>query len=955
MLVWAVVVASIVLSVPFVYLAVAKPEIRSLAFRNVVRRPGQTVLVLAGVVIATAVVTSAGVVGNSLRASVRRSTVTQLGPVDEEVLTTGLTSGHVTASTIAASAVGHQIGTLPILTLATTVVGDDFVARVAQAQIVEVNFAQASQFGDNPAATGISGPQPSGDQAVISADLSAALSILPGHKVSVEAYGTSRTFVINRVLPRLGLAGLAPVTETTGSNSLNLFVPAGTIASMAAAGRGVTGQAQPVSVLAISNGPHRPYSGAQSALVSARLRAVTAGLGVQVQPVKQLLIDDADARSSRFTRLFSAFGFFSVLGGLLLLVLTFLILTRDRARSMGVLRANGLRRSRHVAALALEGWTYAVAGAVVGGLVGLGIADLVVILARGVFATQTAGEVDLVFAANTASVAVGCAIGFVASLAVVVSAAVVASRRNIVRMIKGLPDPPRELPPAVRRPLGVGLGAAGIVTFAVGLGASNGVAAVAGPALAAIGAVLVAEPARVRVVTSVATAVVFVWSALALTVVHGAFTGLGVAVVVTEGAVMSACAVAFMSVNHAAITRRGAEPRPRRGLSLSIGLAYARTAHRRTVLIVGMYAVALFTLTLLVTVGQLYSHDVDALAGRLGGAAALEVTSDATRPVPTGDVAQLPGVTAVTATSAINAQLQDRTSNAPTAVTVVGYDTSFVGHGSPPIVGADSDAVFGVVERDPTKIIVGADLHADLQSGLPGPAVHVGDTVEVRDPLTGISRTVTVAGLVDQARWAGADHIFASRTFVDELSAGTAPTNLLYVNTAPGTNNDVTAAVIDGTHLPNGAYARSFQHLARDTLSAQSEFLDIGAAYATVGLVADLAGIAVLMVDRIRERRRQIAMLRAIGFGGLTVRRAFRVEATVIATEGIVIGFVTGLVLAWRLGRSGGLGRHLSFSLPVEALIAILVAVVLASLAATSLPARRAGHLQPAAGLRNDE
>lgn len=201
MLVWAVVVASIVLSVPFVYLAVAKSEIRSLAFRNVVRRPGQTVLVLAGVVIATAVVTSAGVVGDSLRASVRRSTVTQLGPVDEEVLTAGLASGHTTASTIAASPVGPQIGTLPIVTLATTVVGDDFVARVAQAQIVEVNFAQARQFGGNPAATGISGPQPSGDQAVISADLSAAMSILPGHKVSVEAYGTSRTFVINRVLP----------------------------------------------------------------------------------------------------------------------------------------------------------------------------------------------------------------------------------------------------------------------------------------------------------------------------------------------------------------------------------------------------------------------------------------------------------------------------------------------------------------------------------------------------------------------------------------------------------------------------------------------------------------------------------------------------------------------------------------------------------------------------------
>ena len=159
-----------------------------------------------------------------------------------------------------------------------------------------------------------------------------------------------------------------------------------------------------------------------------------------------------------------------------------------------------------------------------------------------------------------------------------------------------------------------------------------------------------------------------------------------------------------------------------------------------------------------------------------------------------------------------------------------------------------------------------------------------------------------VAGLVSQARWAGADHVYAARAVADALAAAAAPTNLLYVETAAGTNNDTVAAIVDGTHLPNGAYPRSFTRLARDTLSAQRQFLDIGAGYATVGLIADLAAMAVLMIDRVRERRRQIAMLRALGFRGRTVSRAFRVEAVVIAGEGIVAGLVTGLVLAWRLG-----------------------------------------------------
>ena len=114
-----------------------------------------------------------------------------------------------------------------------------------------------------------------------------------------------------------------------------------------------------------------------------------------------------------------------------------------------------------------------------------------------------------------------------------------------------------------------------------------------------------------------------------------------------------------------------------------------------------MYAVTIFTLTLLVTIGQLYGHNVDAIGHRLGGAAALEVTSDATSPVPVRDVMRQPGVTRVTATSAVTAQLQDGPSTAPVPVTVVGFGDSFVGHGAP--VGAGRNSAFALVARDPDE------------------------------------------------------------------------------------------------------------------------------------------------------------------------------------------------------------------------------------------------------------
>ena len=383
-----------------------------------------------------------------------------------------------------------------MLSLSTTVVGQDFVPRLARAQVIEVDFARARRFGGDPAATGISGPTPSGTRAVIERrPRGLAACSHPGTGCRVDAYGTSRTFAVDRILPRRGIAGLAPVTQTPGSLSLNLFVPPGTIASMLRDGARA-GRAPPNRRRC-----SRSRTGA-AATTGQRARPSrpgyvrrTAGLDAQVQPVKQLVLADAEARGSRFRRLFGVIGFFSVLGGVLLLVLTLLALVRDRARSMGILRAYGLRRSRHIAALSLEGWLYAVGGAAVGGAVGLGLAMLVVRLARSVFAGQTAGRVDLVFAARSESIAVGCAIGFLVSLAVVVAAAFVASRRNVVRMIKGRPEPRVELPPERRRLIGAGLTAVGITMFGVGLAAGNGVAVVAGPAIAASGAVMVASAA----------------------------------------------------------------------------------------------------------------------------------------------------------------------------------------------------------------------------------------------------------------------------------------------------------------------------------------------------------------------------------------------------------------------------------------------------------------------------
>src|SRR5262249_4994578 len=157
-----------------------------------------------------------------------------------------------------------------------------------------------------------------------------------------------------------------------------------------------------------------------------------------------------------------------------------------------------------------------------------------------------------------------------------------------------------------------------------------------------------------------------------------------------------------------------------------LGLAYATSDRRRGTLTTAMYAMLLFTLALLLTIARVYERGIDDTARRLGGPSALEGTSNASSPVPVADVRADPPGQAVTEAAAVNLRLttsSDATAR-PKDVIAVGFDDTFVGHGSPPLAerapGLNSDdAVFGVVARDPTKVIVGVDLDADAVSGLP--------------------------------------------------------------------------------------------------------------------------------------------------------------------------------------------------------------------------------------------
>ncbi|MCU1496132.1 MAG: cell division protein FtsX [Acidimicrobiales bacterium] len=119
-----------------------------------------------------------------------------------------------------------------------------------------------------------------------------------------------------------------------------------------------------------------------------------------------------------------------------------------------------------------------------------------------------------------------------------------------------------------------------------------------------------------------------------------------------------------------------------------------------------------------------------------------------------------------------------------------------------------------------------------------------------------------------------------------------------------------------------------------------------GIALAVAGL-----GITNALLAAVRERRREIGVLKAIGARDRDVRRIFLVEAGVLGLAGGVIGSALGYATAWAVGvvidgylRDQGL-TGVGAEVPVPVLVLVIAGSCLIAVLGGTLPAMRAAHL----------
>ena len=934
-----------------VYLMIRRPVLRRLAIRHAVRRPREAALVVLGSLLGTAIITASFVVGDTLDASLRQGAVSQLGPVDLTIRSSGSDAADEVMERLATVDVESDAidGVLPVVMATAAVSGPGAEKAEPQAVLLEVDFAEGQRFGGDSRATGLSGATPAAGRAVIVDDLADRLDVGPGDQVTAYLYGQQLQLTVDRVIPQRGVAGFPPRFE---SDSPNLLVAPGTIADAYA--KAPAGVAPPNNVALISAtggvfDSEARMADARAALEEAFGGQVPNGLELAKSDVLELAADVG----AEFTELFSGIGFFSVLAGILLLVLIFVMLAEERKSEMGMLRAMGLRRSGLVGSYYLEGFFYALAASTVGALAGIGLGFVISGLAGRIF---SADGLNLTFAVDGISVISGFTTGFMISIITVALTAISIARVNVIRAIRDLPEPTLERPRRRAVVFGALLVILGGLLTMTGTSGQEPFSTLAGVPMVLFGLALAIRrwvPRRPAV--TIAGAAAIGWCVLAFSLFPDTFEDADIPLFVLQGVILTSAAVAMVSQNQDVIggaIRRAAGGN--RNLSMRLGLANPLAKRFRTGLILASYSLVVFTLTFITVFSHLFQGQVDQFTRDVAGGFDLTLESNPANPVTEAELRAKPEVELVAPFADAGAEFRTpRTAGEFEDWYVIGITRTFVDGGATALddlgtYDRDVDA-YRAVLSDPSLVIV-SEFFLQNGGGPPEAALKPGDQITLRDPVSGGTRDLEIAAIA-KGSFAN-DGAYISFDALKDLYGDRAVPTRFNIATKAGADPQDLAERLNGEFLANGADADSFRQIVKTNLGFQTQFFRLMQGYLAIGLVVGIAGLGVQMVRAVRERRRQIGVLRALGFQPGAVRRAFLSEAAFIAAEGIVIGVVLALITAWQIVSNDTFGGDLAFNVPVGQLAILVVGTFVASLIATATPAQQASKIRPAVALR---
>jgi putative ABC transport system permease protein len=947
---------AVIIAVLIVVAAVRSPLVRRIGLRNAVRRPREAVLVMLGCVLGTALIVGSGSVSDSYTGSIRERAFERLGPIDAKVTYETEANWADANARLNASPVDGVKASAAAAVLEVPITSNTSSTPSPRARLIEVDYRRA---GELTKAAGIeAGAGPTTGTAWVGQHMAERLHIKVNSVLTVHTKVPDQKFLVTKIVD----SSLVTFTDGAVNAGDNLLVTPGTIKIL---------QAQDPDVLIPTwltlvegTGPHT-HKAQPAAGVEALRDAISAKVSPFNGTVSMVRADNLNAATqvgASAAQFLVTIGAFGIIAGLMLLVNVLLMLAEERLAELGTMRAVGMSREPLIAAFTLEGASYALVGSIIGGIAGLGLGRFMVSFASRA-TTATAGVskgLNVHFFAEPKTLITGISAGFYLAALVVIGTSFRVSRLEVIRAIRGLPAPKRARR-AAATPLLLSGAIVGQLVGLLGYTAKSSFPCLLGPVLGFVCLGLLVSRYKGYVLATVVSAgPVMAWCTLFLLVNRDPHAPQNAGVL--AGVIQVGAGVMFLNALQAklagGVRRIG---RGRSAISSRLGLANPLAHRVRTLLTVGPFALVVFTLVYAEGLSNLIVSEVNHLGPTIAGDYQVYASSSPARPY---NFAKLTGddVSAVAPVSRIVATFSHEQVN-QRFWAVSAFDRRLLKVNPPTLLArnpayATDKAAYSAVAANPDLIIVPTNfLYGETQSlgvtkGDPLHPPRPGDVFTMFDPASGSARDVTVAATMYSDvtgsgafyGLAGAKDMFGSRVVENAAFIATAgdPSQFAQQLAQAGVNNGVQADVIEKAAGDFFSFVNDIVNLYRS---------DLG-----IGIVVGIAGIGVVLVRSVRDRRRQIGTLRAMGVESKQIGSSFMIEGAFVAVQGVAIGAGLGFLNVLTLTRSdiivGVLGYEPSLPRPPIAIGVMAVLLLLASLAASYGPAKAASRIPPAVALR---
>ena len=702
---------------------------------------------------------------------------------------------------------------------------------------------------------------------------------------------------------------------------------------------------------------------------------------LDVNLAKQNSLETAKMFNDLISTFLTIFGSFAIIAGVILIINIFTMLAEERKSELGMARAVGMKRKHLMQSFLFEGLAYGSIASALGTLVGVCVGIGLIYMVNN-FLDFLGIILPVHF--KMFSLAQAFSLGFIITFGTILLTSWKISKLNIIQAIRGI-DESNKSRKTWTMPL---FGTMFLVASAIAyyLYPDDLVTKLIAPSGMITGiAMILWRWIGNRIAITSASLGVFIYTYYAIRTYFGDMDSDRMDFLFVFSGVLIVLSIVLLIMYNSgpvimAIT--GTVGRVRRWRpTIMTAVSYPLTKKFRTGMSVGMFALVVYMIVMLSVFSNMFVMDVEEETLKQGGG--FEIIADVQTSVPNLLTAVDPLTNNTTIVSqALNANVSKHTNimwtysprlnntnvsmpsfgfsgadEMMTGAQILGIDDSFYTNSSFVFTtkldsSATDKQTWDAVVAPGSRDVVISSIYSMFMQIQPGNNITL-------DNFPGFtSQEFRVVAVLDNSMMQIMGVFMSKENLVQTFHFPMMPPelnkNVFMFDLKEGYIAEDTARALEMEYAALGMNTIIVRDVAETTLETGNSMFVLFELYLDMGLVVGVAGLGIITIRSVVERTPEIGILRSLGFKRKNIRNAFLIEILFVATMGVVIGVVTGVIVSHEIFNVlvNGFGGDIEFTVPWLKIAYVTAIAYVATILCTIIPARNASKIPPAEALR---